>query len=87
MRTDTQVAGPVTRPPAEVDRHDSRVRVLDAAHSILADHVAGVDGFCTGCREQWSRLVPAPCEQSRWALLVVETHGVAQWTSFGPGGR
>ncbi len=87
MQTDTEVARPVAVPPAEVNPNDPRQSILEAAHSILAYHVAGTDGFCAGCRQQWHRLVPGPCEQSRWAILVVETHGVAQWTSFGRDGR
>ena len=87
MQTDTEVARPMAGPLAEVDPNDPRQSILEAAHSMLDFHVAGTDGFCAGCRQQWHRLVPAPCEQSRWAILVVETHGVAQWTSFGRAGR
>jgi len=58
---------------------DERLSVIEAAHSIVEFHVAAVDGFCSGCRRQWSRLALAPCEQNRWAVGVIETHGVAVW--------
>ncbi|WP_080694199.1 hypothetical protein [Salinispora tropica] len=34
---------------------------------ILAAHVPGPDGMCTGCRAWWSRLTPYPCPQADWA--------------------
>ncbi|WP_027644400.1 hypothetical protein [Salinispora oceanensis] len=35
--------------------------------TILAAHVPGPDGMCTGCRAWWSRLTPYPCSQADWA--------------------
>ncbi|WP_018252363.1 hypothetical protein [Salinispora mooreana] len=35
--------------------------------AILAAHVPGPDGMCTGCRAWWSRLTPYPCLQADWA--------------------
>ncbi|MBM0239751.1 hypothetical protein JNW88_26265 [Micromonospora sp. ATA32] len=34
---------------------------------ILAVHVRGLDGMCTGCRAWWARLSPYPCWQVDWA--------------------
>ncbi|WP_315985906.1 hypothetical protein [Micromonospora sp. Mcm103] len=35
--------------------------------AILAVHVRGLDGMCTGCRLWWARLTPYPCWQVEWA--------------------
>jgi hypothetical protein len=43
----------------------------DAAEVLLV-HVS-LDGWCQGCRELWSRLVPFPCTQVDWARHVHET--------------
>jgi len=61
--------------------HDSRLHVIEAAHSIVSFHVAGADGFCAGCQRQWGRMTISPCEQGRWAVRIIETHGAAQWNS------
>ncbi|PPA60130.1 hypothetical protein BAW75_12765 [Micromonospora chalcea] len=39
----------------------------DLEQAILAVHVRGYDGMCTGCRAWWSRLSPYPCWQVEWA--------------------
>lgn len=39
----------------------------DQEQAILAVHVRGFDGMCTGCRAWWSRLTPYPCWQVEWA--------------------
>ncbi len=44
---------------------------VDAAAELLKTHVAD-DGWCRGCRQQWSRLVPYPCTQAEWARHVDE---------------
>ncbi|WP_420914998.1 hypothetical protein [Micromonospora chalcea] len=44
-----------------------RVVKDDLEQAILAVHVRGYDGMCTGCRAWWSRLSPYPCWQVEWA--------------------
>ncbi|MEV0004604.1 hypothetical protein AB0H28_20315 [Micromonospora sp. NPDC050980] len=34
---------------------------------ILSVHLPNGDGFCSGCRRWWARLVPYPCPQTEWA--------------------
>jgi hypothetical protein len=68
--------------PRSVDRFganeaDRMPAALIQAQAVVALHVATTDGFCGGCLEQWARLAPARCEQSIWALALVEAHGVA----------
>ncbi|GAA2706174.1 hypothetical protein GCM10010429_16280 [Micromonospora olivasterospora] len=39
----------------------------DQERTILAVHIRGLDGMCTGCRAWWGRLNPYPCWQVDWA--------------------
>jgi hypothetical protein len=48
-----------------------RASNASAAAEVLRTHVAD-DGWCRGCRDQWSRLVPYPCTQAQWARHVNE---------------
>lgn len=58
---------------------DAQLSNLDDAFAVLVLHVAGPDGRCVGCRDEWSELAGAPCQAVRRALSVVETHGVVDW--------
>ena len=40
--------------------------------AVLRSHLPE-NGWCRGCREHWSRLVPFPCTQVEWAWHVDET--------------
>ncbi|MGC4868321.1 hypothetical protein ACLQ3B_23145 [Micromonospora sp. DT53] len=35
--------------------------------AIIAVHVRGLDGMCSGCRAWWALLTPYPCWQVQWA--------------------
>jgi hypothetical protein len=58
-------------PPTDAD-----ARLVRAAVLIAASHVAD-GGLCGGCRVVWSRLVPFPCPQRRWADAVLGEYGSA----------
>ncbi|WP_433261286.1 hypothetical protein ACQPWR_19640 [Micromonospora vinacea] len=36
-------------------------------NAIIAVHVRGLDGACSGCRTWWARLTPYPCWRVEWA--------------------
>jgi hypothetical protein len=44
--------------------------LLPAAQALLAIHQPDAAGLCTGCRQQWARVVPHPCTQHIWAQAV-----------------
>ncbi|MFG1952836.1 hypothetical protein [Micromonospora sp. NPDC048830] len=59
-------------PPPDPDQPGSLAgrgdRVNDEQEqAILAVHIRGLDGMCTGCRAWWARLTPYPCWQVEWA--------------------
>ena len=68
---------------SEAGRDDSADRrrrcVLNAAHAALCSHIAGPYGLCIGCLAEGSRPADAPCPIARWSLIMIETHGVADW--------
>jgi hypothetical protein len=51
---------------------------MSSERRVLAVHLAGVDGMCTGCRVWWSRLTPYPCWQVDWATSRQARHLTAQ---------
>lgn len=65
-------------PVASDDQDCGRATTVDRAVSILLVHVVGVDGHCVGCADR-CQFALTPCPVARWALSVVETHGVAVW--------
>jgi len=38
--------------------------------TILSAHTRDPLGVCAGCRAWWGRLVPYPCTQVEWALIM-----------------
>lgn len=51
-----------------------QARWVRVAASLAAVHVAE-GGWCQGCAVVWSRWVPFPCPQRRWANAVLCEYG------------
>ncbi|MER7456315.1 hypothetical protein [Micromonospora sp. NPDC126480] len=64
----------MTVQPPEPDAAGVR-RLLEQAREVLDAHPYPGDGACGGCLAGWSRLVPSPCEQARWAAAVLQHYG------------
>ncbi|MFY1636185.1 hypothetical protein ACN27F_23405 [Solwaraspora sp. WMMB335] len=67
--------------------HDPRRALLDRAAQVVETHKADGKGRCQGCLTEREMAVAYPCGLWRWAVPMLETHGVEVWDDdSAPGG-